>query len=98
MLVELVLVVLCWLFSLTMFASIFLSISLQILAALTGVLRQGVNEVTIWACSALGNLATAGSNRICIIRSGGVAMLLGPCNSTDPQVSVEAARALVLLR
>jgi hypothetical protein len=74
------------------------SFFLQILAALTGVLRQGVNEVTIWACNALGNLATAGSNRICIIRSGGVAMLLEPCNSTDPQVSVEAARALVLLR
>lgn len=66
--------------------------------ALVGVLSNGVNEVTIWACNALGNLASAGQNRISIIRSGGVAMLLGPCNSTDAELAVEASRALVLLR
>ena len=70
----------------------------QILAALTGVLQKGANEVTIWTCNALGNLATAGTNRINIIRNGGVSMLLGPCNSSDPQLVLEAARALVLLR
>jgi hypothetical protein len=63
-----------------------------------GVLKSGVNEVTVWACNALGNLATAGPNRISIIRSGGVTMLLGPCNSADPELAVEASRALVMLR
>jgi len=43
-------------------------------------------------------LATAGPNRISIIRSGGVTMLLGPCNSADPELAVEASRALVMLR
>ena len=60
--------------------------------------QKGADEVTIWVCNALGNLATAGSNRICIIRNGGVIMLLGPCNSNDPLLALEAARALVLLR
>ena len=56
--------------------------------ALVGLFQGGVDEVTIWACNALGNLATAGQNRISIIRSGGVSMLLGPCNSADAELAV----------
>jgi hypothetical protein len=83
---------------LTFLQLIYVVFKKKILTALTGALQKGADEVTIWACNALGNLATAGSNRICIIRNGGVIMLLGPCNSNDPLLALEAARALVLLR
>ena len=69
-----------------------------VVAALIGATRRGVQEVSFWSCSALGNLATARQNRVKIICQGGMGALLGPCNSKNPALAVEAARALVMLR
>lgn len=69
-----------------------------VVPALIGATRRGVQEVSFWSCSALGNLATSRPNRVEIICNGGMGALLGPCNSNNPALAVEAARALVMLR
>ena len=69
-----------------------------VVMALIGATRRGVQEVSYWSCSALGNLAMLRHNRVKIICHGGIDALLGPCNSQNPALAVEAARALVMLR
>lgn len=69
-----------------------------VIPSLVAATQKGVQEISFWSCSALGNLASLQRNRIKIICAGGVDALLGPCNSKNPALAVEAARALVMLR
>ncbi len=67
------------------------------ITAIVGVVSYGVDEVSFWACNAIGNLATSRWNRLNIIKGGGISSLLYLCSSPNQHLAIEAARALVML-
>ena len=70
----------------------------DVVDALIGALRGGVDETRLWAATALANLATVPANRMEIVRVDGISSLLEPSNSRNRRLAFEASRALTLLR